>query len=249
MRRCWLLLTALLLSVVPAAATPVRVFAASSLTEAMNDIADRYAATGRPRPTLVFAASSALARQIEAGAPAAVFVSADEAWMDYIAARKLIDAPSRRTLLGNRLVLVVPATAPRRVTIRPGFDLARLIGDGKWASGDPDSVPVGKYAKAALTSLGVWNAVEGRLVRGENVRAALAFVETGAARAGIVYATDARASKRVAIAGIFPARSHPPIVYPVALAAKPSAEARDFYAFLRSRAARAAFVARGFDVR
>ncbi len=244
------LIVGALLGLSPTAAAPLRVFAASSLTEAMNDVADGYAATGRPRPTLVFGASSALARQIEAGAPAAIFLSADAAWMDYLAAKNLIDAPSRRALLSNTLVLVVPATAPRTIAIRPGFDFAGLVGDGKWATGDPNSVPVGKYAKAALTSLGVWSSVQSSLVRGENVRAALAFVETGAARAAIVYATDALASTKVAVAGTFPARSHPPIVYPVALiAGTTDPEARAFVAYLEGAKARAAFKARGFGVK
>ena len=244
------LVAALVLHCLPANAAPVRVFAASSLTEAMNDVADRYAATGKPRPTLVFGASSALARQIEAGAPAAIFFSADEAWMDYLGARNLIDAATRRALLSNRLVLVVPAATPRRVEIRPGFDFAGLIGAGKWSTGDPDSVPVGKYAKAALNNLGVWSGVAGSLVRSENVRAALAFVETGAAQAGIVYATDAQASKKVVVAGVFPALSHPPIVYPMALiAGTADPEARAFYTYLGSTAARGVYAARGFGIR
>lgn len=247
--RIWLMVVAIAAIGWPATAAPVRVFAASSLTEALNDVADAYARTGLTRPTLVFGASSALARQIEAGAPAAIYFSADAAWMDYLAARKLLAAGSRRSLLSNRLVLVVPADAPTRIVIRRGFDFAGLIGDGRWSTGDPDSVPVGKYAKAALTRLGVWNAVEARLARAENVRAALAFVETGAARAGIVYATDARASNKVAVAGIFPASSHPPIVYPVAAIGKPGAEARAFLAFLAGPEARAAYAARGFLVR
>ena len=243
-------LAVLLTAVAPAAAAPVRVFAASSLTEAMNDVADRYASTGKPRPTLVFGASSALARQIEAGAPANIFFSADEAWMDYVATKNLIDPASRRALLGNRLVLVVPATAPRRIDIRPGFDFAGLVGDGKWATGDPASVPVGKYAKAALTNLGAWPSVASSLVRAENVRAALAFVETGAAKAGIVYATDARASAKVAVAGEFPPSSHPPIVYPIALVTSgASPEARDFLAYAAGPAAQAIYRARGFDIR
>lgn len=247
--RVWLALLATLALAIPAAAAPVRVFAASSLTEAMNDVADAYAKTGRARPTLVFGASSALARQIEAGAPASIFFSADEAWMDHLADRKLIAAGTRLPLLGNRLVLIVPAGSPRRVAIRPSFGFAGLIGDGRWATGDPDAVPVGRYARQALIRLGVWAAAEGRLARAENVRAALAFVETGAARAGIVYATDARASGRVAVAGTFPASSHDPIVYPAALLGTPDAEARAFFSFMRDRRAKRLYAARGFIVR
>ena len=247
--RIWLAVLAAFAIGWPAAAAPVRVFAASSLTEVLNDVADAYARTGKPRPTLVFGASSALARQIEAGAPAAIYFSADAAWMDYLAARKLLAAGSRRSLLSNRLVLVVPADAPTRIAVRRGFDFAGLIGDGRWSTGDPASVPVGRYAKAALINLGVWSAVGGRLARAENVRAALAFVETGAARAGIVYATDARASQKVAVAGIFPASSHPRIDYPVAAIGKPDTATRAFLAFLSGPNARAAYAARGFIVR
>lgn len=227
----------------------VRIYAASSLTEAVTDIAALYAAAGHDRPLLVLGASSALARQIEQGAPADVFLSADSEWMDYAAKRSLIQPASRRDLLSNRLVLIVPADRPVKVAIRKGFPFAKLVGNGHWVTGDPESVPVGKYAKAALTSLGVWAAAEHRLARAENVRSALAFVERGDAVAGIVYATDAQASGKVAVAGIFPVASHPPIVYPVALTASAGKEGADFAAFLRSRAARVAFVKRGFIVR
>ena len=245
MRR-WLMALAILLAM-PASAEPVRVFAASSVTEAMNAVADAYAATGVARPTLVFAASSALARQIEAGAPAGVFLSADEDWMDYLAAKQLIVPASRRDLLGNTLVLVVPKDDKRNVRIGNNFDLAGFAGDGKWVTGDPDSVPVGKYAKAVLTNLGSWTAAEPKLARAENVRAALAFVERGDASAGIVYATDALASPKVRVAGVFPATSGPPIVYPVALvAANDNADARAFISFVEGPQARALFVKRGF---
>ncbi len=248
MRRIlWLCVLAGALFGAPVAAAPVRVFAASSLTEAMEAIADGYAATGAARPTLVFAASSALARQIAAGAPASVFVSADNEWMDDVAGKGLIERPSRRVIATNTLVVVVPATAPRRLKLVRGVDFAGFVGDGKWATGDPDSVPVGRYAKAALTSLGAWDAAQPKLARGENVRAALAFVERGEARAGIVYATDARASGKVAVAGIFPAGSHPPIVYPAALvAANAEPDARAFFAWLTGGKARAILLARGF---
>ena len=225
---------------------PVTVFAASSLTEALNDVADLYAKTGKPRPTLVFAASSALARQIEQGAPAAIFFSADEPWMDYLSTRKLIEPASRTSLLSNRLVLVVPARRSTKVAIKPGFDMLGLIGSGRWVTGNPASVPVGRYAQAALETLGVWNGVKDRLAQTENVRSALAFVERGDAAAGIVYATDARATGKVAVAGIFPANSHPPISYPAALIRGAPPEARDFFRFLQSKAARAIFARRGF---
>lgn len=249
MRAILALLLALLLAV-PAVAQ-VRVFAASSLTEALTDVADAYAKTGKPRPTLVFGASSALARQIAAGAPASIFISADAAWMDQLAQARRIVFGSRRDLLANRLVLIVPAdAATTTLAIGKGFDFAALIGDGKWTTGDPDAVPAGRYARAALTSLGVWDSVERHLARAENVRAALALVETGAAAAGIVYATDARASEDVAVAGVFPASSHPPIVYPAALTVlAPDTAARDFFAYLGSPTAKAIYRKRGFGVK
>jgi molybdate transport system substrate-binding protein len=242
------LVLTLLLMVTPvmAGAAPVRVFAASSLTEAMTDIANAWAAAGNPRPVLVFAGSPVLARQIIAGAPAGVFVSADREWMAAVEKAGAVVPGSRRTLASNALVLVVPADAPRRVRLVSGFDLAGLVGDRRWTTGDPDSVPVGRYARAALVSLGAWTRAEPRLARAENVRAALAFVERGDAAAGIVYATDARASARVVVAGVFPAASHPPIVLPMALVKGADADARGFYAFLSGPKARAILNNRGF---
>ena len=243
MIRLLLLLCLLLPGAVRAA--PVRVYAAASLTEAMAAIADAYAATGHERPVLVLAGTPALARQIIAGAPAGVFIAADTAWMDAVASR--IVPASRRNLAGNRLVLVVPASAPRRARLVPGFDLAGFVGAGRWTTGDPDSVPVGRYARAALTTLGAWDKAAPQLARAENVRAALAYVERGDAAAGVVYASDARASRRVFVAGVFPAGSHPPITYPAALVAgHADAEARAFFAFLAGPKARALLAAQGF---
>lgn len=228
------------------AAEPARVYAAASLTEAMNDLADAYARRGHPRPTLVLAASSALARQIERGAPPGLFVSADLEWADYLADRQLT-AGRRQLIAGNRLVLVVPKAAARQARLTRGFDLAAFIGpEGRWTTGDPDAVPVGRYARDALTRLGAWERAAPRLARAENVRSALAFVERGAAAAGIVYATDARASTGVAVAGTFPAASHDRIVYPALLTVGAGAEARGFLRFLGSREARAILAARGF---
>ncbi|HWL46332.1 MAG TPA: molybdate ABC transporter substrate-binding protein [Sphingomonadaceae bacterium] len=225
------------------------VFAAASLTEAMTDAADAYARAGHPRPTLAFAASSALARQIENGAPAGLFVSADEPWADYLEQRKLLLPGSRVSFLANRLVLIAPADRPFRTKIGPRFPLARLLGNGKLAMADPDAVPAGRYGKAALTNLGVWTTVEARVVRGDSVRAALRFVETGAARAGIVYATDAAASSKVMVAGVFPESSHPPISYPLALVAgHATPEAKAFRAWLLTRPAGAIFARHGFRV-
>lgn len=226
------------------------VFAAASLTEAMNDAADAYARTGHPRPTISFAASSALAKQIENGAPAGLFVSADEPWADYLEQRKLLLPGSRVSFLANRLVLVAPADRPFKTKIGPHFPLAKLLGDGKLAMADPDSVPAGKYGKAALIKLDVWRDVEAQVVRGDSVRAALRFIEAGAVPAGIVYATDAAASKKVVVAGVFPEDSHPPISYPLALiAAHATPEAKAFRAWLLTKPAKVIFTRYGFRVR
>jgi len=226
------------------------VLAAASLQEAMTDAADAWAVRRHPRPVISFAASSALARQVEAGAPADLFVSADEEWMDYLAARSLILPATRATLLANRLVLIAPADSRVRLAIARNFPLARALGNGRLAMADPDAVPAGRYGKAALTRLGVWAGVRNRIASAENVRAALALVERGVAPLGIVYATDARASSRVRIVGTFPADSHPPITYPIArLRASTHPEAEAFRRFLLSREGKAIFARRGFDVR
>ena len=209
---------------------------------------DGWAAQGHARPVLSFAASSALARQIMAGAPADLFLSADEPWMDAVQKAGLLRAGTRTTLLGNRLVLIAPAGSRVRLTPARGFPIARALGGGRLAVADPDAVPAGKYAKAALTSLGLWRGVAGRLAPAENVRAAMALVERGAAPLGIVYATDAKASRTVRVVGTFPASSHPPIRYPVAvLKASRHKDAAAFRAFLLSRQARAIFARHGFS--
>ncbi|HWA00694.1 MAG TPA: molybdate ABC transporter substrate-binding protein [Caulobacterales bacterium] len=247
------LLAALCVAFAPhdARAAPLRVFAAASLTDALNAIGDAYAAHRHERPVFNFAASSALARQIEQGAEADLYFSADEEWMNYLEARNLIDATTRVSALGNRLVLIAPADRPFRLAIGPNFDLAGALRGGRLAMADPDNVPAGRYGRAALERLGAWEAVSGSIVRAENVRAALRFVETGEAAAGIVYATDAQAAgDRVVRVGVFPESSHPPISYPVAiLAGRGSAEARQFLRFLRSDEARATFTRLGFSVR
>jgi len=247
-----ILLLAMLALAGPAAAQsrgPL-VLAAASLQEAMTDAADAWAARRHARPVISFAASSALARQVEAGAPVDLFVSADEEWMDYLAARALIVPGSRATLLANRLVLIAPAGSRVRLTIARGFPLARALGNGRLAMADPAAVPAGRYGAAALTRLGVWTSVRARIAGAENVRAALALVERGAAPLGIVYATDARASTRVRVVGTFPADSHPPITYPIArLRASTNPEAEAFRRFLLSREGKAIFARRGFSVR
>ena len=230
----------------PADVRPLVVFAASSLTDALQELADDYGRSSGVAVKLSFAASSALARQIENGSPADVFFSADIEWMDYLEARRLIQPESRHDVLGNTLVLVAPASSTLDLTIEPHFGLADALGKGRLATGDPDSVPVGRYARAALTSLGVWNAVGGRIVRAENVRAALAFVDRGEAPLGIVYKTDALIDKGVRIVDEFPADTHPPITYPLALTAGAKAGATKFAEFLRTPTADAVFVKYGF---
>lgn len=224
----------------------ITVFAAASLTDALQEITAEFDKTSGITVRLSFAASSALARQIENGAPADVFFSADLEWMDYLQAHKLIDSGSRRNLLGNRLVLIAPSASPLKLSIKPHFDLAGALGKGRLATGDPDSVPVGRYARAALTSLGVWSDVEPRLVRAENVRAALAFVDRGEAPLGIVYQTDALIDPGVRIVDVFPADTHPPITYPIALTVGARSGAREYADFLRSPKAAAVFVKFGF---
>jgi molybdate transport system substrate-binding protein len=194
-----------------------------------------------------YAASSALMKQIEQGAPADVFVSADLDWMDYGSQKKVIKDDTRVNLLGNKIVLIAPKDSKlANVTIGPGFDLAKLAGDGRVTTGDLKAVPVGKYAKAALEKLGAWKAVEPKMAMAENVRAALALVARGEAALGIVYETDAKVEPGVKIVGAFPADSHPPIVYPVAATTTAKPETGDYLAFLRSQAAKTIFEKYGF---
>jgi molybdate transport system substrate-binding protein len=235
---------------VTARAQEVTIFAAASLTDAMKDISAKWAEAGHKPLTMSFGSSSTLARQIEQGAPANVFASADEKWMDYLADRKLIAADTRKSLLGNDLVLVVAAAKPMHVTINKSFDLAGLLGpNGRLATGDPAHVPVGIYAEQALKKLGMWDSVAPKLARTEDVRAALLLVERGEAPAGIVYATDAAVSKAVMVAGTFPADSHDPVSYPFAVTKSgDTAEARALLAFLTTPPARAVFLRRGFKV-
>ncbi|WP_126173864.1 molybdate ABC transporter substrate-binding protein [Altericroceibacterium xinjiangense] len=229
----------------PQAAGPV-VLAASSLQESLQDVAEAWAKEGHAQPVLSFAASSALARQVLGGAPADVFVSADEHWMDPVDQAGLLRPGTRADLLANAMVLVAPKneTEPLPLT---GNDLTQALGQGPLAMADPDAVPAGKYGKAALRQLGLWNAVENRIVRTENVRAALALVEAGEAPLGLIYATDAQASDKVRIVASFPTGSHPPIRYPVAvLATSDSPEAEAFARFLASGKGQAIFIRHGF---
>lgn len=225
---------------------PLLVFAAASLTDVLEEVDRAFTARTHIEVRASYAASSVLAKQIEAGAPADVFFSADLAWVDYVEKRGLVKAGSRRDLLSNALVLIAPADSPVRLKIAPRFDLVGALGGGRLATGDPDSVPVGKYARAALTQLGVWDSVAARLVRAENVRAALEYVARGEAALGIVYRTDAQAEKRVRIVDTFPADTHPPITYPAVVTVGARAQAPQFVEFLASAEARQIFTRYGF---
>lgn len=231
-------------------ARPVVVFAAASLQTALTAIATEWQRETGKRVTFSFAASSALARQLEQGAPADLFASADLDWMDFAEQRRLVRPGTRRTLLGNSLVLIEPTSEPpATLTIALGFPLAAAIGASRLATGNVQSVPVGRYAQAALTALGVWQDVAPRVAGADNVRAALALVARGEARFGIVYATDAKTEPRVRVVGTFPAGSHPPVAYPVAVTTGSThPDAAAFLAYLSSPAAARIFEAEGFTV-
>jgi molybdate transport system substrate-binding protein len=224
----------------------ITVFGAASLTNVLQDLGDGFTAQTSIPVRFSFAASSSLAKQIENGAPADVFFSADVEWMDYLQQRNLIQPATRHDVVGNQLVLIAPSEATVRLKIAANFPLVAALGKGRLATGDPDSVPVGRYAKQALTRLGVWDNVVDRLVRADSVRAALSFVDRGEAPLGIVYETDALVDKNVRIVDTFPADSHSPIIYPLALTSHPKAGAAKFTAYLRGPAGDAAFVHYGF---
>ena len=224
------------------------VFAAASMKNALDEADAAYSAKAGVKISASYAASSALAKQIEQGAPADIFVSADTEWMDYSIKNKSVDPATRVDLLGNSIVLIAPKDSKiDNVTIGNGFDLAKLAGDGRIATGDVKAVPVGKYAKAALEKLGSWQAAESKFAMAENVRAALSLVARGEAVLGIVYATDAKVEPGVKIVGTFPADSHPPIIYPVAATASAKKDAADYLAFLRTSEAKAIFEKYGFS--
>jgi molybdate transport system substrate-binding protein len=237
-------------------APAITVFAAASLAEPLGEIGRAFTlrdaqpgerAGARIPVRISFAASSVLARQIEEGAPADVFISADTEWMEYLEERHLLRAGTEQSFLGNQLVLIAPAGSTVRLALAPHVDLTAALAGGRLATGDPDSVPVGRYALAALMNLGIWDQVAPRLVRTENVRTALEYVARGEATLGIVYRTDALVEPRVRIVDVFPASSHPPIVYPVALTAGATPAAAAFEAFLESDAAGEIFVRYGFE--
>jgi molybdate transport system substrate-binding protein len=232
------------------------VFAAASLKTALDRITTLWQAETGGKAVVSYAASSALAKQIEQGAPAQVFISADLAWMDYLQSKGLIDPDTRANLLSNDIVLIAPRAAGsggRPAEIGPGFDWSRRLGQGlgkgRLAIANVDYVPAGRYAKAALEHLGAWNAVKDRLAQAENVRAALRLVARGEAPMGVVYATDAAAEPDVVIIATFPRQSYPPIVYPAALTRRATrADAARFLAFLQSETARGVFRSQGFAV-
>lgn len=242
-------LAVLLFAVLPARAfaADVTMFAAASLTEALNEIAADYKKDTGKNVAVSPAASSVLARQIEASGGADIFMSADLDWMDYLDNKGLIAHDTRQNLLGNRLVLVAANDAKLSIAIAPHFDLSGVLQGGRLAMADPDSVPAGKYGRTALISLGAWNGVVDHLVNAENVRVALAYVARGEAPLGIVYETDAKAEPKVKVVGVFPENSHPPILYPAALTKDAKPEARGFLAYLSSPTARAVFVKDGFN--
>ena len=224
----------------------ITVFAAASLTNVLQELGDGFTKETSIPVRFSFAASSALARQIENGSPADVFFSADLEWMDYLQARNLIQRDTRHNALGNRLVLIAPTDSKIKLKIEPVFALAAALGKGHLATGDPDAVPAGRYAREALTTLGVWSDVADRLVRADSVRSALAFVDRGEAPLGIVYDTDALIDKHVRVVDVFPDNSHLPIVYSVALTSRATADAAKFVAYLRGPAGDVAFKAYGF---
>ena len=224
------------------------VFAAASLKDALDQTVQSFERNTGNKVAVSYAASSVLAKQIENGAPADLFISADEDWMDYLAGRKLINPASRINLLKNRLVLIAPANSAIQVEIAPNFPLAELLGSGRLAMGHPEHVPAGKYGRSALQTLGVWASVEKRIAPAENVRAALVLVSRGEAPLGIVYRTDALADGNVRIVAEFPANTHPPIIYQAALTASNSRpEAANLLAFLGSAESRAIFQKYGFQ--
>ncbi|MGH6977532.1 MAG: molybdate ABC transporter substrate-binding protein [Stellaceae bacterium] len=250
MRRRWALIAVLLtlFPMVPAQASTYTIFAAASLKNALDAAVAAYEKETGDAVRVSYAASSALARQIEAGAPADVFISADLKWMDELQGKNLIQATTRRNLLGNELVLVAPAASHTKIDLKPGVDLLSHLKNGPLAMADPAAVPAGIYGKAALTKLGIWNSVEAKVARAADVRAALRLVARGEAPLGIVYRTDANAEPQVEVAGVFPPDSYPPVTYPAALVTHAQARTDNLLKFLASAAARPYFERQGFKV-
>jgi len=244
------MLAALLLAVLALAARAQAqtVLAAASLKDALDEVGFLYKKENNLQPTVAYGSSAALARQIENGAPADIFISADLDWMDYIESKGLLAPGTRRNLLGNRLVLIAPAKQPVKLQPAPGFPIGKALGSGRIALADPDSVPAGRYAKAAFEKLGVWDQVAPRVAAAENVRAALALVTRGETPLGVVYQTDANAQRGVMVAGVFPADTHPPIIYPVAALKSAKESSALFLEFLSRPRSRAIFERHGFAV-
>lgn len=247
MRKFVLAILAIVLAgLAPAHAADITVFAASSLSDVLQDIGKSYQQKTGHTVVFSFAASSALARQIEASPGADVFISADTDWMDYLDTKGLVQHATRSNLLGNHLVLIAPANSRLSLKLAPGVDLKGALAGGRLAMADPTSVPAGRYGKAALTALGVWDSVSAQLAPAENVRVALSYVARGEAPAGIVYRTDALADPRVKIVGTFGDATHAPIVYPIALTKEAKPVSREFLDYLKQ--ARAAFEKAGFEL-
>jgi molybdate transport system substrate-binding protein len=239
---------AVFVTMAPASAD-ILVFGAASLKNALDDVNARYQRKTGGKIVVSYGASSTLAKQLESGAPADIFISADLDWMDYVAQRKLIKPETRSNFLGNKLVLIAPADSKVTLTIGPNFPLAQALGSGRLAMADPASVPAGKYGKASLEALGVWASVSDKIAPAQDVRTALAYVSRGEAPLGIVYQTDAAADKGVKIVGAFPASTHPPIIYPIAVTAVSNNPGVGAYmSFLKSSEARSAFESQGFVV-
>ncbi|TKT79280.1 molybdate ABC transporter substrate-binding protein [Aquamicrobium sp. LC103] len=239
--------TLMLAAVAPSHAQDVTVFAAASLKNALDNVNTAWEAEAGRKTTVSYASSSALAKQIEEGAPADIFISADLDWMKYLSDKNLIEPDTETNLLGNRIVLVAPEDSTVETEIAKDFDLSGLLGDGRLAMGNVDAVPAGKYGKTALEALGVWASVEGKVAQAENVRAALKLVATGEAPLGIVYQTDAAAEPGVKIVGTFPEDTHEPIIYPVAITAESTnADAAEFLNYLQTAKAKQLFEAEGF---
>jgi len=225
------------------------IFAAASLKNALDAINEQWQKEMGKKATISYASSPALAKQIEQGAPAQIFIFADVDWMDYLAQKNLIKPETRSNLLGNRIVLIAPKDKAQSIEVKPGFDLAKVLGEGRLSMANVHTVPAGKYGKAALEKLGVWTSVSSKLAQAENVRAALLFVSRGEAPAGIVYQTDAASDSNVKIIGMFPEDTHPPIIYPIALTANAThPDAAAFLAYVRSDKAKPLFEAQGFTV-
>lgn len=246
---CFVWAFSLIFGTISARAADILVFGAASTTTIMDEVAALYQQRGLGHVVGSYASSSTLAKQIANGAPADIFLSANEKWMDYVVAKKAIDPATRRDLLTNRLVLIAPADTHWTITIAPGFKLADALHGGYLAMGDPDNVPAGIYGRQALTSLGAWDSVADHVARAANVRAALALVARGEAVAGVVYSTDAAITSKVRVVATFPENSHPPITYPVAIVAgHESPKVKKFYDFLMSDAARAIYERNGFGL-